>query len=162
MKSCKMVMTKHLFCMIQVYDPEDCLSQRLLALNVSDSPFIPTFTRNYTFLSCPFQNAGSDFVTVECLSNSTNFVSAIPSVNLPNPLPYSCYVGFQSQLQGRTATRQPWWQCIDISRTGNSEGGGLDESTGLIESYEKLVVGESRWTNSWTEQWMLLDMLIGV
>ncbi|XP_022633830.1 putative RING-H2 finger protein ATL21A [Vigna radiata var. radiata] len=77
---------------IQVYDPDDCLPKRLLSLNVSGSPFIHTFTRNYTFLSCTLQNAGSQFIPIDCLSNSTHFVSAVPSLNLPNPLPASCYV----------------------------------------------------------------------
>lgn len=77
---------------IQVYDPDDCLPKRLLSLNISGSPFIPTFTRDYTFLSCPFQNAGSQFIPIDCLSNSTNFVSAVPTLNLTNPLPESCNV----------------------------------------------------------------------
>ncbi|XP_020225042.1 putative RING-H2 finger protein ATL21A [Cajanus cajan] len=77
---------------IQVYDPDDCLAKRLLSLNVSGSPFIPIFTRNYTILSCPFQNAGSQFIPIDCLSNSTNFVSAVSSLNLTNPLPESCHV----------------------------------------------------------------------
>ncbi|BAT98091.1 hypothetical protein VIGAN_09170700, partial [Vigna angularis var. angularis] len=72
--------------------PDDCLPKRLLSLNVSGSPFIHTFTRNYTFLSCTFQNEGSQFIPIDCLSNSTHFVSAVPSLNLPNPLPASCYV----------------------------------------------------------------------
>ncbi|KAG4950919.1 hypothetical protein AAZX31_16G023500 [Glycine max] len=77
---------------IQVYDPDDCLPKRLLSLNISGSPFIPTFTRDYTFLSCPFQNAGSQFIPIDCLSNSTSFVSAIPTLSLINPLNESCYV----------------------------------------------------------------------
>ncbi|XP_068479516.1 putative RING-H2 finger protein ATL21A isoform X2 [Phaseolus vulgaris] len=77
---------------IQVYDPDDCLPKRLLSLNVSASPFSPTFTRNYTFLSCPLKNAGSQFIPIDCLSNSTHFVSAVLSLSLPNPLPASCHV----------------------------------------------------------------------
>ncbi|XP_061357074.1 putative RING-H2 finger protein ATL21A [Gastrolobium bilobum] len=77
---------------IHVYDPDACLPKRLLSLNFSGSPFIATSCRNYTFLSCPYLNAGSQFIPIDCLSNSTNFVSAIPSENLSNSLPVSCYV----------------------------------------------------------------------
>lgn len=78
---------------IQIYDPFDCLPNRLLSLNLSGSPFnIAKSLRNYTFLSCPTQNTGSQFIPVDCLSNSTHFVSVIPSVNLTNSLPESCHV----------------------------------------------------------------------
>lgn len=77
---------------IQVYDPDNCLPKRLLSLNLSGSPFVAASLRNYTFLRCPTRNAGSQFIPIDCLSNSTSFVSAILSVNLPNPLPESCHV----------------------------------------------------------------------
>ncbi|KAE9605737.1 putative chromatin regulator PHD family [Lupinus albus] len=77
---------------IQVYDPDNCLPKRILNLNFSGSPFTTIFHRNYSFLSCPYQNAGSKFIPIECLSNSTHFISAIPSANLADSLPESCYV----------------------------------------------------------------------
>ncbi|KAK7275360.1 hypothetical protein RIF29_16476 [Crotalaria pallida] len=77
---------------IQVYDPDNCLPNRVLSLNFSGSPFIAIFHHNYTFVSCPYQNAGSQLIPIDCLSNSTNFLSAIPSLNLANSLPESCYV----------------------------------------------------------------------
>ncbi|TKY61260.1 putative RING-H2 finger protein ATL21A [Spatholobus suberectus] len=77
---------------IQIYDPGNCLPKRLLSLDLSDSPFVATSLRNYTFLRCPTRNAGLQFIPIECLSNSTSFVSAIPSVNLTNSLPASCHV----------------------------------------------------------------------
>ncbi|XP_045790358.1 putative RING-H2 finger protein ATL21A [Trifolium pratense] len=81
---------------IQLYDPDNCLPKRLLSLNFSNSPFIATFSRDYTFLSCSSQNIsqnlGSQFIPIDCLSNSTYFVSAILSVNLVNSLPGSCSV----------------------------------------------------------------------
>ncbi|CAL0302173.1 unnamed protein product [Lupinus luteus] len=77
---------------IQVYDPNQCLPKLLLSLNLSGSPFTAIFQNNYTFLSCPYPNIDSQLVPIECLSNSTNFVSSIPSVNLTNSLLESCYV----------------------------------------------------------------------
>jgi hypothetical protein len=77
---------------IQLYDPDNCLPKRLLSLNFSNSPFVATFNRDYTFLSCKSQNTGSQFIPIDCLSNSTYFVSAVLSVNLVNSLPESCSV----------------------------------------------------------------------
>ncbi|KAE9593565.1 putative wall-associated receptor kinase, galacturonan-binding domain-containing protein [Lupinus albus] len=77
---------------IQVYDPDHCLPKRLLSLDLSGSPFAAIFHNNYTFLSCPYPSTESQLVPIECLSNSTNFVSSIPSVNLTNSLLESCYV----------------------------------------------------------------------
>jgi len=77
---------------IQVYDPDDCLPKRLLSLNLSDSPFVATSLRNYTLFSCPTRHTGSQFIPIDCLSNSTSFVSAIPSVNFTNSLRESCHV----------------------------------------------------------------------
>ncbi|KAJ1414707.1 Zinc finger, RING-type [Sesbania bispinosa] len=77
---------------IQIYDPDACLPKRLLSLNLSASPFNAAYLSNYTFLSCPTRNTGPQFIPVDCLSNSTHFVSAIPSVNLTNSLPEYCHV----------------------------------------------------------------------
>ncbi|OIV95050.1 hypothetical protein TanjilG_10870 [Lupinus angustifolius] len=77
---------------IQLYDPDHCLPKLLLSLNLSGSPFIAIFRNNYTFLSCSYPNTDSQLVPIECLSNSTNFVSSIPSVNLTNSLLESCHV----------------------------------------------------------------------
>ncbi|MED6146872.1 hypothetical protein PIB30_038732 [Stylosanthes scabra] len=78
---------------IQVYDPDHCLPKRLLSLNLSGTPFVATLSRNYTFLSCKSSNAMSRSVPIDCLSNSTYFVSAVPSVDLANnSLPDSCKV----------------------------------------------------------------------
>ncbi|MCI11015.1 RING-h2 finger protein ATL21A-like, partial [Trifolium medium] len=77
---------------IQVYDPHHCLPNRLLSLNLSGSPFVTEFLTNYTLLSCSTPNLGSQFTPVDCLSNSTHFVSAIPSLSFTNSLPQSCHV----------------------------------------------------------------------
>ncbi|AES82790.1 putative RING-H2 finger protein ATL21A isoform X2 [Medicago truncatula] len=77
---------------IQVYDPHRCLPNRLLSLNLSGSPFVTELLTNYTVLSCSTPNMlGSQF-TLDCLSNSTHFVSAIPSLSFTNSLPQSCYI----------------------------------------------------------------------
>ncbi|CAJ1961290.1 unnamed protein product [Sphenostylis stenocarpa] len=77
---------------MRVHDPDNCLPKRLLSLNLSGSPFIATSLRNYTVLRCPTRITGSQFIPIECLSNSTSFVSAIPSVNFTDSLPDSCHV----------------------------------------------------------------------
>lgn len=77
---------------IQFYDPHRCLPNRLLSLNLSGSPFVTEFLTNYTLLSCSTPNIGSQFIPVNCLSNSTHFVSVIPSLRFTNSLPQSCYV----------------------------------------------------------------------
>jgi hypothetical protein len=77
---------------IQVYDPHHCLPNRLLSLNLSGSPFVTEFLTNYTLLSCSTPNLGSQFTPIDCLSNSTHFVSAIPSLSFTNSLPQSCHV----------------------------------------------------------------------
>ncbi|KAL5061280.1 hypothetical protein RYX36_032884 [Vicia faba] len=172
---------------IQVYDPHHCLPNRLLSLNLSGSPFVTRFLTNYTLLSCSTPNIGSQFIPVDCLSNSTHFVSVIPSLSFTNSLPKSCFivrnlsvpsdssyqdfflnnqishskddllisriiilcVGGTALLcaigtgclacysRGRTISDEPAIN-INITRMGV----GLDEST--IESFEKIVLGESR------------------
>ncbi|CAL5195017.1 unnamed protein product [Lathyrus oleraceus] len=77
---------------IQVYDPHSCLLNRLLSLNLSGSPFVMGFLTNFTLLSCSSPNIGSQFIPVDCLSNSTHFVSLFPSLSFTNSLPQSCYV----------------------------------------------------------------------
>ncbi|KAI4355231.1 hypothetical protein L6164_004024 [Bauhinia variegata] len=76
---------------IQVYDPDGCLPKRLLSLNLSGSPFVATFRRNYTFISCPYKISESNFTPINCLSNSTNSVLAVPSARLDGSLPESCF-----------------------------------------------------------------------
>uniref|UniRef100_A0A7N0RAS7 RING-type E3 ubiquitin transferase n=1 Tax=Kalanchoe fedtschenkoi TaxID=63787 RepID=A0A7N0RAS7_KALFE len=69
---------------IVVYDPDDCTPNRLLNLNLSNSPFYINnyYYRNYTFLSCPTDLVRSRYTTIDCLSNSTTSVLATVSPSL--------------------------------------------------------------------------------
>ena len=67
---------------IQLYDPDNCLPKRLLAFNLTDSPFTAEYYQNYTFLSCPSETTRSRFTAIACLSNSTTSVLATSSMTL--------------------------------------------------------------------------------
>ncbi|KAL3536714.1 hypothetical protein ACH5RR_000080 [Cinchona calisaya] len=65
---------------IQLYDPNDCLPGRLLTLNLSSSPFVGTYYKNYTFLGCSPGLDRSQFAVIDCLSNATMSVLATSSM----------------------------------------------------------------------------------
>ncbi|KAL2233795.1 UNVERIFIED_CONTAM: putative RING-H2 finger protein ATL21A [Sesamum indicum] len=67
---------------IQLYDPNGCLPSRLLSLNLSSSPFMAAYYKNFTFLSCPTEIVRNQLTTIHCLSNSTTSVLASSSINL--------------------------------------------------------------------------------
>lgn len=67
---------------IHIYDPLDCLPSRLLMLDLSDSPFLASNTRNYTLLTCPNDGTLSGFDTIGCLSNSSFSTLATTSKSL--------------------------------------------------------------------------------
>ncbi|KAL0426118.1 UNVERIFIED_CONTAM: putative RING-H2 finger protein ATL21A [Sesamum radiatum] len=67
---------------IQLYDPNGCLPSRLLSLNLSSSPFMAAYYKNFTFLSCPAEIVRNQLTTIHCLSNSTTSVLATSSINL--------------------------------------------------------------------------------
>lgn len=80
---------------IQLYDSDACLPRRFLQgfkLNLSNSPFMPLFSRNFTFLSCPSQFAMSRFPIIGCLSNSTNSVVATSSMSYVKSMSTSCKI----------------------------------------------------------------------
>ncbi|XP_027115419.2 putative RING-H2 finger protein ATL21A [Coffea arabica] len=99
---------------IQLYDPNGCLPRRLFNLNLSSSPFMAAYSRNYTFLSCSSDLVTSNLTAIDCLSNSTTSIVAISPtlaramnmcavlVTLPIPIswPNENEVGFQSRLDG--------------------------------------------------------------
>lgn len=77
---------------IQLYDPDACFPRRLLQgfkLNLS-SPFMPLFSQNFTFLSCPPQFAMSHYPIIDCLSNATNSVLATSSMSIVKSMSTSC------------------------------------------------------------------------
>lgn len=71
---------------MRLFDPQGCLTARLLNLNLSSSPFLSSYyhdyydyKKNYTFLVCPPQPqllVTSGFTLIDCLSNSTVSVLA--------------------------------------------------------------------------------------
>ncbi|KAA0048893.1 hypothetical protein IC582_012180 [Cucumis melo] len=81
---------------IQLYDSDDCLPRRFLQglnkLNFSNSPFIPLFSQNITFLSCPPQFTMSHFPIIGCLSNSTNSILATSSTSFVKSMSTSCTI----------------------------------------------------------------------
>ncbi|KAG8391941.1 hypothetical protein BUALT_Bualt01G0239300 [Buddleja alternifolia] len=66
---------------IQLYDPNGCLPRRLLSLNLSSSPFMASYSQNFTFISCPSEVVRSRLPAIDCLSNSTISVLATSSMN---------------------------------------------------------------------------------
>ncbi|CAN1157604.1 RING-H2 finger protein ATL22 [Linum perenne] len=66
---------------IWINDPDNCLPKRLLAFDLSGSPFSAAFVKNYTFLSCSAQLLSSRNYSskIGCLSNSTTTVLASSS-----------------------------------------------------------------------------------
>ncbi|PKI40492.1 hypothetical protein CRG98_039128 [Punica granatum] len=62
---------------INLYDPENCLPERLLRLDLSESPYLGAYRLNFTFLSCPRNPGFRSFGVIDCLSNGTNTVLAI-------------------------------------------------------------------------------------
>ncbi|CAI9785947.1 unnamed protein product [Fraxinus pennsylvanica] len=112
---------------IQLYDANDCLPRRLMDLNLSSSPFMADYYRNYTFLSCPSDYTRSQITTINCLSNSTISVLATSSMNLAKamnmcsiivtlPIPVSLAFqnqGFSSDLNGDLKLTWNVPDCID-------------------------------------------------
>lgn len=125
---------------IQLYDPEACLPRKLLeGFKISDSPFMPLFSQNFTFLSCPSQFAISRFPVLGCLSNSTNSVVATSSMSFVKSMSTACKIiatlpvpvsrpdeaeGFSSNLNG------------DLVLTWYSPACGICESEGRLCGYK--------------------------
>nr|DAD19202.1 TPA_asm: hypothetical protein HUJ06_020665 [Nelumbo nucifera] len=102
---------------IQIYDPSDCLPERLMNLSLSGSPFVGIHYQNYTFMNCPSEFTTSRFTPIPCLSNSTRSVLAITpnslasmmnstpcetitTVSVPVSGGYQYESGFSSSLDG--------------------------------------------------------------
>ncbi|KAL3815127.1 hypothetical protein ACJIZ3_016395 [Penstemon smallii] len=72
---------------IQLYDPYNCLISRLMSLNLSSTPFMASYTKNFTFLSCPSELIrDGTATTIDCLSNTTTSILATSSMNLVRDL----------------------------------------------------------------------------
>ncbi|KAL1536007.1 RING-type E3 ubiquitin transferase [Salvia divinorum] len=68
---------------IQLYDPDDCLPRKLMALNLTSSPFEAMYMDEFFFLSCPRAAvARKGLATVDCLGNSTSAVVTTTSGTL--------------------------------------------------------------------------------
>ncbi|KAG6393181.1 hypothetical protein SASPL_147417 [Salvia splendens] len=68
---------------IQLYDADGCLPRKLMALNLTSSPFEAMYMDEFVFLSCPRAVvAGTGLATVDCLGNSTSAVVATTSGTL--------------------------------------------------------------------------------
>lgn len=67
---------------IQLYDPGNCLPERLKNLSLSSSPFVADSYQNYTFYSCPQESPSSRNLTaISCLSNSKASVVAVSTMD---------------------------------------------------------------------------------
>ena len=76
---------------IQLYDPDNCLPKRLLAFDITGSPFMAEYYLNYTFLICPSELTRFRFTAIDCLSNSTSSVLATSSMSLVSKMS-SCQI----------------------------------------------------------------------
>ncbi|KAM7476524.1 hypothetical protein LguiB_023767 [Lonicera macranthoides] len=82
---------------IDVYDPFNCLSRRLLDLNLTGTPFEVALYKNFTFIVCPSEIVQS-LTVIDCLSNSTNSTLTTTSVNIARSMTYACQEIFTARI----------------------------------------------------------------
>ncbi|CAA3003464.1 putative RING-H2 finger protein ATL21A [Olea europaea var. sylvestris] len=142
---------------IQLYDPNDCLPWRLMDFNLSSSPFMADYYRNYTFLSCPSDYTISQITTINCLSNSTVSVLATSSMNLARamnmcsvivtlPIPVSLPFqnqGFSSDLNDDLKLTWNIPDCIDCEVKGGTCG-FENSSSRVIQCFSDPGTGKTR------------------
>ncbi|XP_075507960.1 putative RING-H2 finger protein ATL21A [Primulina tabacum] len=117
---------------IKLYDPNGCLPKRLLNLNLSSSPFMAGYSKNYTILSCPPEVARNRFTPVDCLSTHDSLVLATSSTNLaralnmcsiigmhPIPVPWPDNGGLTSDLNGHLQLMWNDPNCLDCEARGD-------------------------------------------
>ncbi|KAI3862487.1 hypothetical protein MKX03_011575 [Papaver bracteatum] len=136
---------------IQLHDPDNCLSKRLLdnQLNLSGTPFIHIHNENYSFYNCLSVRSFNSTSTpmISCLSTSGRSVFATSAAN-PDSFEYLFILIGIIAIISFACFRA--WVMINIYR-GNHlpvphQSGivntGLDEST--IRSFPMIVLGENR------------------
>lgn len=75
---------------IWLNDPNNCLPQRLLNLNLSGSPFSGVYYQEFTLFNCTFDYRRFRFNPIACLSDSTYTVVATSNVRAARILSASC------------------------------------------------------------------------
>ncbi|KAI3449269.1 hypothetical protein Pfo_005934 [Paulownia fortunei] len=77
---------------IQLYDPSNCLTRRLMNFSLASSPLKANYYDNYTFYVCPSdsQVLGSHVNPIGCLSNSTNITVATRELSREFMEGYGC------------------------------------------------------------------------
>ncbi|XP_050221753.1 putative RING-H2 finger protein ATL21A [Mercurialis annua] len=70
-----------------INDPNYCLPERILSLNLSSSPFVGLFYQNFTFFNCSSDNyTNFQLNPIACLSSLTHTVFATSSLSIGNHL----------------------------------------------------------------------------
>ncbi|KAM3282510.1 hypothetical protein P3S67_026155 [Capsicum chacoense] len=82
---------------IQLYDPSNCLPERLINFSTSSSPSSPfkaVAYRNFTFLTCSTNSVLSQLNVIGCLSNFTTSTLATSSTSVANRMTslYGCSI----------------------------------------------------------------------
>lgn len=75
---------------IWLNDPNNCLPQRLLNLNLSGSPFSGVYYQEFTLFNCTFDYRQYRFNPIACLSDSTYTVVATSNMRAARILSASC------------------------------------------------------------------------
>ncbi|GAB2271807.1 hypothetical protein Dimus_006638 [Dionaea muscipula] len=135
---------------VEIYDPEDCLPQRLTNFSLSGSPYSVDGYANYSFLSCPAKVAAPSplITTVNCSgdhNNNRSVLIATPSANLTEALARECQViasldvptsviqAHRNSFDFRSYIQLKWDvpNCSQCEQTG-SICGYVDDSSGQI------------------------------
>ncbi|KAK4476344.1 hypothetical protein RD792_015493 [Penstemon davidsonii] len=157
---------------IQLYDPYNCLISRLISLNLSSTPFMASYTKNFTFLSCPSELIRDrTATTIDCLSNTTTSILATSSMNLVRDLDMNiCSTMFTLPIPvSKIVYQNDDDQWLDTNLTGDlqltwnvpdcedceSKGGicGFDENSKskqlvCFDDHGKVVLSEKQCPNS--------------
>lgn len=75
---------------VWINDPNNCLPQRILSLNLSGSPFYVSFNQGFTFFNCTSDYSKYRLNRIACLSSSTHTIYATASSLAANFLSSKC------------------------------------------------------------------------